>query len=123
MFVSDSSIFPPSKIKIKICGMNGEDFNSTFSPESTVDNVKVVALSHFHGPSDSMKGAIYHKIVLVRTGRALEDDKTLQQQGVVENGKILTSLLLDIAQTCFQYLLKGSFSPWLFLVHNTLSKY
>lgn len=69
--------------------MNGEDFNSTFSPESTVDNVKVVALSHFHGPSDSMKGAVYHKIVLVRTGRALEDDKTLQQQGVVENDELL----------------------------------
>ena len=87
MFVSDTSIFPASKMKIRICAMTGVEFTSTFSPDSTVDNLKVVALSHFFGPADSMKDAIYHKIVLVRTGKSLEDDKTLQQQGVVENGK------------------------------------
>ena len=66
--------------------MNGIDFVSSFHQDSTVDNLKVVALSQCFGPSDSMKDAIYHKIVLVRTGRTLEDDKTLQQQGVLENG-------------------------------------
>lgn len=99
MFVSDSSIFPSSKIKIRVCGMNGVDFVSLFNLDSTVDNMKVVALSHFFGPSDSMKEAIYHKIVLVRTGRALEDDKTLQQQGVLENGKF-NLFQIRVSATC-----------------------
>ena len=86
MFVSDTSLFPTSKIRLRICGMNGIDFISSYHQDSTVDNLKVAALSQCFGPSDSMKDAIYHKIVLVRTGRTLEDDKTLQQQGVVENG-------------------------------------
>ena len=77
-------------MKIRICAMNGVEFTSMFNPESTVDNLKVVALSNFFGPGDSMKDAIYHKIVLVRTGKSLDDEKTLQQQGVVENGKLLS---------------------------------
>lgn len=89
MFVSDSSLFPSSKIKLRICGMNGIDFISSYHQDSTVDNLKVAALSQCFGPSDSMKDAIYHKIVLVRTGRTLEDDKTLQQQGVIENDELL----------------------------------
>ena len=77
-------------MKIRICAMNGVEFTSMFNPESTVDNLKVVALSNFFGPGDSMKDAIYHKIVLVRTGKSLDDEKTLQQQDVVENGKLLS---------------------------------
>lgn len=69
--------------------MNGIDFTSSFSPDSTVDNLKVVALSHFFGPSDSMKDAIYHKVVLVRTGKTLDGDKTLHQQGIAENDELL----------------------------------
>ncbi|KAL3871497.1 hypothetical protein ACJMK2_039491 [Sinanodonta woodiana] len=89
MFVSDSSIFPPSTMKVRVTIMNGMEFIADLSPELTIDKLKVYALSQFDDPAESVKSSLYHKVVLVRTGLYLSDEKTLQDQGVQDNDELL----------------------------------
>ncbi|KAK3586987.1 hypothetical protein CHS0354_026703 [Potamilus streckersoni] len=89
MFVSDSSIFPPSTMKVRVTIMNGMEIIVDSSPELTVDKLKVNALSHFDDPAESVKSSLYHKVILVRTGLYLSDEKTLQDQGVQDNDELL----------------------------------
>ena len=88
MFVSDTNIFPSSASKIRISCPDGTDLYASFLPESTVDNLKVACLGNILQDSASgLKESLYYKVVLVRTCKSLEDDKTLVEQGVEDNGK------------------------------------
>lgn len=87
MFVSDSNIFPSSDMKIRLTGPDGMDIIVSVCPDSTVDTLKVAALGNLlQDPTGSMKESLYYKVVLVRTCKALEDDKTLIEQDVQDNG-------------------------------------
>ncbi|KAL4219332.1 Ubiquitin-associated domain-containing protein 1 [Mactra antiquata] len=92
MFVSDSNIFPSSKMKIRVNCPNGTDYIVSFSQDSTVEAMKISALKALlHDPSGSIvqKESLYYKIVLVRSCRTLEDDKTLMEQDVQDNDEVL----------------------------------
>ena len=90
MFVSDSNIFPSSKMKLRITCPDGTNFIVAVTADSTVDSLKVATLGQMcTDPSGSMKESLYHRMVLVRTCRALEDDKSLEEQGIMDNGMTL----------------------------------
>ncbi|XP_052788907.1 ubiquitin-associated domain-containing protein 1-like [Mya arenaria] len=90
MFVSDTNIFPSSALKIRISCPDGTDIFASFLPESTVDNLKVAILGNILQDSAlSLKESLYYKVVLVRTLRSLEDDKTLLEQGVEDNDEVI----------------------------------
>ncbi|KAH3778114.1 ubiquitin-associated domain-containing protein 1-like [Dreissena polymorpha] len=90
MFVSDTNIFPSSGMKIRISCPDGSDLFLSFLPEATVDNLKVAALRNILTDSaSSLKESLYYKIILVRTCKSLEDEKTLLEQGVQDNDEVL----------------------------------
>ena len=67
--------------------MEGVDIMLDVSPEMTVDKLKVLAVSHLHDPTESAKTSLYHKLVQVSTSKVLNEDRTLTQECVRENGK------------------------------------
>lgn len=90
MFVSDSNIFPSSVMKIRVTCPDGTDFIASVCPDSTVDNLKVAALGNLlQDPAGSMKESLYYKVVLVRTCKSLEDEKSLIEQDVQDNDEVL----------------------------------
>lgn len=89
MFVSDSLVFPPSTMKVRITNMEGVDILEDFRPDATVDMVKIRSLSQLFSPMESMKVSLYHKVLLVRTGKVLNEEYTLQQEGLRDNDEIL----------------------------------
>ncbi|KAJ8300581.1 hypothetical protein KUTeg_022100, partial [Tegillarca granosa] len=89
MFVSDSNIFPSSGMRIRIISMGGTDFITEVSPDLKVDKLKIRSLGFFFNPSVSMKTSLYHKILVVRTGKVLNEEKSLSDEGVQDNDELL----------------------------------
>lgn len=89
MFVSDTLVFSPSTMKVRITNMEGVDIIDEFRPDLTVDMVKIRSLSQLFSPMESMKVSLYHKVLLVRTGKVLNEESTLQQEGLRDNGEKL----------------------------------
>ena len=57
------------------------------APDMTVDKLKVLAVSHLHDPTESAKTSLYHKLVQVSTSKVLNEERSLTQESVRENGK------------------------------------
>ncbi|XP_045197276.2 ubiquitin-associated domain-containing protein 1-like isoform X2 [Mercenaria mercenaria] len=90
MFVSDTNIFPSSDMKIRVTCPDGTDIILSVCPDSKIDTLKVAALGNLlQDPTGSMKESLYYKVVLVRTCKSLEDDKTLAEQDVQDNDEVL----------------------------------
>ena len=107
MFVSDSLVFPPSTMKVRITNMEGVDILEDFRPDATVDMVKIRSLSQLFSPMESMKVSLYHKVLLVRTGKVLNEEFTLQQEGLRDNGKknALFRLLFLLLKKAYLFIL------------------
>ncbi|GAB1607424.1 ubiquitin-associated domain-containing protein 1-like [Argonauta hians] len=89
MFVSDTLVFSPSTMKVRITNMEGVDIIDDFRPDLTVDMVKIRSLSQLFSPMESMKVSLYHKVLLVRTGKVLNEESTLQQEGLRDYDEII----------------------------------
>ncbi|XP_048245331.1 ubiquitin-associated domain-containing protein 1-like [Haliotis rufescens] len=89
MVVSDSILFPPSNMKVRITSLDGRDYLADLHQEWSVDKVKIMSLSHFFNPAESMKTSLYHKLVHVRSGKVLDEEQSLAQEGVRDNDELL----------------------------------
>ncbi|XP_069119514.1 ubiquitin-associated domain-containing protein 1-like [Argopecten irradians] len=89
MFVSETSILPPTGMRVRVVNMEGQEFIIDLNPDLKIDALKIRSLGHFLNPTDSMKSSLYHKILLVRTGKVLSDEKTLSQEGVTDNDELI----------------------------------
>lgn len=89
MVVTDSHLFPPSDMKVRITSWDGRDAVVDLQREWTVDKVKIVAMEHFLRPGDSMKTSLYHKLLHVRLSKCLSEEMTLGQEGIKENDELL----------------------------------
>ncbi|KAL8613271.1 hypothetical protein ACOMHN_001595 [Nucella lapillus] len=89
MVVTDSHLFPPSDMKVRITSWDGRDAVVDLQKEWTVDKVKIVAMEQFLRPGDSMKTSLYHKLLHVRLSKCLSEEMTLGQEGVKENDELL----------------------------------
>ena len=67
--------------------MEGVDIMLDVAPDMTVDKLKVLAVSHLHDPTESAKTSLYHKLVQVSTSKVLNEERSLTQESVRENGK------------------------------------
>ena len=67
--------------------MEGVDILLDVAPDMTVDKLKVLAVSHLHDPTESAKTSLYHKLVQVSTSKVLNEERSLTQESVRENGK------------------------------------
>lgn len=104
MYVSDSSIFPQTGLRVRITSMNGQDLITDLKNEMKIDELKIISLSHFSSPAESMKKSLYHRILLVRTGKVLSEEKTVLDEGIQNNGKCI--LFLKVARG---KVMKGTF--------------
>ena len=66
--------------------MEGVDIMLDVAPDMTVDKLKVLAVSHLHDPTESAKTSLYHKLVQVSTSKVLNEERSLTQESVRENG-------------------------------------
>ena len=92
MYVSDPSIFPQTGLRVRITSMNGQDLITDLKNEMKIDELKIISLSHFSSPAESMKKSLYHRILLVRTGKVLSEEKTVLDEGIQNNGKSILFL-------------------------------
>ncbi|KAL5011419.1 hypothetical protein ScPMuIL_009970 [Solemya velum] len=76
-------------MRIRITGMDGVDLIVEITPNLTVDKVKIMCLGRIYTPEESMKLSLYHKLVLVRTARLLNEDSTVEKEGVLDNDELL----------------------------------
>lgn len=97
MYVSDSNIFPSKGMRIRICHMDGRNYVIDLSTNIKIDELKIMSLSHFSDPAESIKTSLYHKVLLVRTGQVLSEEKTISEAGVKENGKNEVNLATGIS--------------------------
>ncbi|CAC5357026.1 KPC2 [Mytilus coruscus] len=89
MYVSDSNIFPSKGMRIRICHMDGRNYVIDLNSNIKIDELKIMSLSHFNDPAESIKTSLYHKVLLVRTGQVLSEEKTISEEGVKENDELL----------------------------------
>ena len=88
MFVSDSTLFSPGSMKLRVCGMNGTDLILEVNPDASVDKVKTVAVGGIADSSDHHHhNSLYFRLVNVRTGKALTEESTMAKEDVQDNGK------------------------------------
>lgn len=69
--------------------MDGRNYVIDLSSNINIDELKIMSLSHFNDPAESMKTSLYHKILLVRTGQVLSEEKSIAEAGVKENDELL----------------------------------
>ncbi|XP_052673264.1 ubiquitin-associated domain-containing protein 1-like isoform X1 [Crassostrea angulata] len=89
MYVSDTSIFPHSGLRVRITNMNGQDFITELKSDMKIDELKIISLSHFSSPAESMKKSLYHRILMVRTGKVLSEERTVFEEEIQNNDELL----------------------------------
>ncbi|XP_048777713.1 ubiquitin-associated domain-containing protein 1-like isoform X2 [Ostrea edulis] len=89
MYVSDSSIFPQAGLRVRITSMSGQDFVTELKTDMKIDELKIISLNYFSSPAESMKKSLYHRIVSVRTGKVLSEEKTVFEEGIQNNDELL----------------------------------
>ncbi|XP_064616494.1 ubiquitin-associated domain-containing protein 1-like isoform X2 [Liolophura sinensis] len=89
MLVTGNTIFQPSNMRVRITSMRGVDFICELCPDMTVHEVKVKSLGHFLGPGESVKESLYHRLILVRTGKVLNDEASVKHEELEENDELL----------------------------------
>lgn len=69
--------------------MNGQDFITELKSDMKIDELKIISLSHFSSPAESMKKSLYHRILMVRTGKVLSEEKTVFEEEIQNNDELL----------------------------------
>jgi len=87
MFVSESNIFQPNTVKIKVSSMDGVDVTFEVNLLITVDHLKVQVAAHLYDPVESVKTSLYHRLLHVRSGKILLEENTLMQYDIQDNGR------------------------------------
>ena len=86
MFVFDTNIFKSDLVKLSVINIEGSVWNIDASPDISVDKLKTMALCHFISPLECVKVTSNYKLVLVSERRLLDNDNTVLQEGLRDNG-------------------------------------
>jgi len=86
MFVSDTNIFTSDLVTLSVISIEGSVWNIDASPDISVDKLKTMALCHFISPLECVKVTSNFKLVLVSERRLLDNDSSVLQEGLRENG-------------------------------------
>lgn len=86
MYVVETSLGSVETMKITVINSTGAYWVVDVLPEFTVDKLKLMALSHFFNPIDSIKVSDRYKLILVSQNRPLPDESTIRDEEIRENG-------------------------------------
>lgn len=89
MFVSDSNIFRPNAMKIRVSSMDGIYVVLDVDPFISVDHLKVQIASHLYDPVESVKTSLYHRLLHIRSGNILLEENSLMKYDVKENDEFI----------------------------------
>ncbi|XP_054718011.1 ubiquitin-associated domain-containing protein 1-like [Uloborus diversus] len=89
MYVVDASTGSIETMKITIINSTGAYWVVDVLPEFTIDKLKLMALSHFFNPIDSIKVSDRYKLILVSQNRPLADEGTIRDEDIRENDELL----------------------------------
>ncbi|XP_035209110.1 ubiquitin-associated domain-containing protein 1-like isoform X2 [Stegodyphus dumicola] len=89
MYVVDTSIGSIETMKITVINSSGFYWVVDVLPEFTIDKLKLMALSHFFNPIDSIKVSDRYKLILVSQNRPLPDESTIRDEEIRENDELL----------------------------------
>lgn len=78
-----------SIIKITILNAFGNGWSLEVTPEFTIEKLKLMALSHFYNPVDSIKSAHLYKLVHVNQGRPLSDESSVRMEKLESRDELL----------------------------------
>ncbi|GFT34403.1 ubiquitin-associated domain-containing protein 1 [Nephila pilipes] len=76
-------------MKITVINSTGAYWVVDVLPEFTIDKLKLMALSHFFNPIDSIKVSDRYKLILVSQNRPLPDESTIRDEEIRENDELL----------------------------------
>lgn len=82
----ESVLEDDENIKMNIIG-NDETWSVGATNESTIEKLKLMALSHFFNSTDSHKLAPKYRLISVAEKRPLPNTSTLYQEGLKNNGE------------------------------------
>lgn len=86
MFVSDTNLFSSDLVKLSVISNEGGVWNIDAATDITVDKLKTMALCHFYNPLECVKVTPNYKLVLVSDKRPLDNDNSVLQEGLRDNG-------------------------------------
>ncbi|GFV39074.1 ubiquitin-associated domain-containing protein 1 [Trichonephila clavipes] len=89
MYVVNTSLGSIETMKITVINSTGAYWVVDVLPEFTIDKLKLMALSHFFNPIDSIKVSDRYKLILVSQNRPLPDESTIRDEEIRENDELL----------------------------------
>lgn len=102
MFVSDSDIFSNSLVKLSVISTEGGVWNVDAAPDITVEKLKIMAFCHFYSPLEYVKVTSNHKLVLVSEERPLDNNNSVLQEGLRNNGDYCSAFVT--ISTCITHI-------------------
>lgn len=78
-----------STMKVTILNAFGNGWSLDVTPDFTIEKLKLMALSHFYNPVDSLKSAHLYKLVHVNQGRPLLDESTARMEKLESQDELL----------------------------------
>lgn len=91
MFVSDSNLFS-DLIKLTVISIEGAVWVVDAAPDFTIEKLKSMALCRFYNPAESIKMQDKYKLILISEKRTLENENTLNQELLKDNGTRIATL-------------------------------
>lgn len=92
MIVSDTSMFSSGLLKLRVISIEGGVWNVDAASDMSVDKLKTMALCHFYSPIECVKVTSKYKFVLVSEKRPLDNDHSVSQEGLRNNGDYCPTL-------------------------------
>lgn len=89
MYVVETAAGSIEAMKITVINAKGAHWIVDVLPEFTIDKLKLMALSHFFNPIDSIKVAEHYKLLVVSPGRLLPEESTVRDENIQENDELL----------------------------------
>jgi hypothetical protein len=85
-------MFSSGLLKLSVISIEGGVWNIDAAPDMTVDKLKTMALCHFYSPLECVKVTSNYKLVLVSKKRPLDNDNSVLQEGLRDNGDYCPTL-------------------------------
>ena len=100
MFVTepDGALSEKTHVRIRITNMQGSCVVLNVPLDYSIDKLKVEIANYLgketNVESDPLKISLYHKLILAESGKILNEESTLVEEGVHDEGKFCTSLVV-----------------------------
>jgi len=101
MFVSENNAMRQGFIKLYISSLDGDCISAEVSADTSVDVLKIEAVSQLIDSAQSSKLSLYYSLLHVKSGRHANEEQTLRQLAIGDNGQIIVNCFLCFCELAF----------------------